>query len=200
MKNLENEYKKSQQETVPDLWNRIEAGLPPKKKKLPIAKITPILGVCAAAVLCIILVPGLMKQPKAEADLLMSAAPKAESSMNHSMSFATNEEMNDGMAAAEPEMESALEDNSMIDDEVLVNQEEMKNSEIEVLQEKMTLVEVSVTNDNYTWKLQRENGDIILAKVSEAITLSPVLSTKYLITLKVSSDEEYQVVQVEELQ
>lgn len=33
MKNLKEEYKKSQQEEMPDLWNKIEAGLPEKRQK-----------------------------------------------------------------------------------------------------------------------------------------------------------------------
>lgn len=64
MKNLEEAYKKSQQEELPDLWNRIEAGLPEKKKKKSILlSVLPYCSVAAAALLLAVLViPPLSRQ------------------------------------------------------------------------------------------------------------------------------------------
>ncbi|MDE5801609.1 MAG: hypothetical protein K2I22_01675 [Lachnospiraceae bacterium] len=60
MKNLEDEYKRFNQEETPDLWNRIEAGLTDKKAK-PKKNIRTFkyASVCAAAVLLVILLPSL---------------------------------------------------------------------------------------------------------------------------------------------
>ncbi len=60
MKNLEDEYKRFNQEETPDLWNRIEAGLTDKKAK-PKKNIRTFkyASVCAAAVLLAILLPSL---------------------------------------------------------------------------------------------------------------------------------------------
>lgn len=60
MKNLEDEYKRFNQEETPDLWNRIEAGLTDKKAK-PKKNIFTFkyASVCAAAVLLVILLPSL---------------------------------------------------------------------------------------------------------------------------------------------
>lgn len=60
MKNLEDEYKRFYQEETPDLWNRIEAGL--TDKKAGHKKITfpfRYLPVCAAAILLLVLLPGI---------------------------------------------------------------------------------------------------------------------------------------------
>ncbi|MCH5274464.1 MAG: hypothetical protein J1E65_01400 [Lachnospiraceae bacterium] len=56
MKNLEQEYKNSQQEDMPDLWNRIETGLPEKKKPIPFLSVTRSLGIVAAAAALLLLV------------------------------------------------------------------------------------------------------------------------------------------------
>lgn len=56
MKNLEVEYKNSEQEEMPDLWNRIEAGLTEKKKPIPFLSATRYLGVAAAAAVLFLLV------------------------------------------------------------------------------------------------------------------------------------------------
>lgn len=61
MKNLEEAYKKSQQEEIPDLWARIEEKLPEKKKKKKIISITRYLGVAAAALFLCILIPGVLR-------------------------------------------------------------------------------------------------------------------------------------------
>ena len=60
MKNLEDEYKRFNQEETPDLWNRIEAGLTDKKAK-PKKNIFTFkyASVCAAAVLLALLLPSL---------------------------------------------------------------------------------------------------------------------------------------------
>lgn len=56
MKNLEEEYKNSQQEEMPDLWNRIEAGLTEKKKPIPLLSATRYLGIVAAAAALLLIV------------------------------------------------------------------------------------------------------------------------------------------------
>lgn len=64
MRNLEEAYKKSQQEEVPDLWARIENNLPEKKKKKRIVSMTPYLSVAAAALFLCILIPGMSRLTK----------------------------------------------------------------------------------------------------------------------------------------
>ena len=69
MKKLDEEYKKACAEETPDLWNRIEAGLPPKTEQTQAAirKVWVRYGAfVAAAVMVLVTVPGLlhMKQAK----------------------------------------------------------------------------------------------------------------------------------------
>lgn len=56
MKNLEQEYKNSQQEEMPDLWDRIEAGLPEKKKPVFFMSANRYLGIAAAAAALLLVV------------------------------------------------------------------------------------------------------------------------------------------------
>ena len=56
MKNLEEEYKNSQKEEMPDLWNRIEAGLPEKKKTVFFMSANRYLGIAAAAAALLLIV------------------------------------------------------------------------------------------------------------------------------------------------
>lgn len=49
MKNLEEEYKNSEQEEMPDLWDRIEAGLPEKKKPVFFMSVNRYWGIAAVA-------------------------------------------------------------------------------------------------------------------------------------------------------
>ena len=56
MKNLEDEYKSSQKEEMPDLWNRIEAGLPEKKKPVFFMSANKYLGIAAAAAVLFLVV------------------------------------------------------------------------------------------------------------------------------------------------
>lgn len=56
MKNLEEEYKNSQQEEMPDLWERIEAGLPEKKKPVFFMSANRYLGIAAAAAALLLVV------------------------------------------------------------------------------------------------------------------------------------------------
>lgn len=57
MQNLEEIYKKSQQEETPDLWARIEEKLPEKKKKHKFLVRTPYMGMAAAALFLCLLIP-----------------------------------------------------------------------------------------------------------------------------------------------
>ncbi len=57
MKNLNEEYKKSQQEETPDLWDRIERNLP-EKKQGRIFAINRYLAVAAAALFLCTIIPG----------------------------------------------------------------------------------------------------------------------------------------------
>ena len=61
MKNLENEYKKSQTEEMPDLWNRIENGLP-RRRKSRVLRIMAVYGGAAAALLLLLVSAGLFLQ------------------------------------------------------------------------------------------------------------------------------------------
>lgn len=56
MKNLEEEYKNSEQEEMPDLWDRIEAGLPEKKKPVFFMSVNRYLGIAAAAAALLLVV------------------------------------------------------------------------------------------------------------------------------------------------
>lgn len=94
MKNLEDEYKRFNQEETPDLWNRIEAGLTDKKakpkKNIFTFKYT---SVCAAAVLLVILLPSLYFIGLHGRNYAADTAPE-----NNMMSNATGGAMN-GAAA-----------------------------------------------------------------------------------------------------
>ena len=59
MKDLEQEYKKQVQEEMPDLWNRIEPNLAPKKKKPWIRRYAPLTSVAAAALVLLAVVGAL---------------------------------------------------------------------------------------------------------------------------------------------
>ena len=60
MENFEKEYRKMIQEEMPDLWNRIEAGLPEKKKKTRTGKVLRYSGLAAACLCGVILIPAMM--------------------------------------------------------------------------------------------------------------------------------------------
>lgn len=80
MKDLEQEYKKQVQEEMPDLWNRIEPNLAPKKKKPWIRRYAPLTSVAAAALVLLAVMPGLLNLQKMGQDNMSAAdcAPRAE--------------------------------------------------------------------------------------------------------------------------
>ncbi len=57
MRNLEEEYKKSQYEKTPDLWGKIEAGLPEKRKFPGKKRLIRYMGLAAAALFLCVLIP-----------------------------------------------------------------------------------------------------------------------------------------------
>lgn len=80
MKDLEQEYKKQVQEEMPDLWNRIEPNLAPKKKKPWIRWYAPLTSVAAAALVLLAVMPGLLNLQRMGQDNTSAAdcAPRAE--------------------------------------------------------------------------------------------------------------------------
>lgn len=80
MKDLEQEYKKQVQEEMPDLWNRIEPNLAPKKKKPWIRRYAPLTSVAAAALALLAVMPGLLNLQRMGQDNTSAAdcAPRAE--------------------------------------------------------------------------------------------------------------------------
>ncbi len=80
MKDLEQEYKKQVQEEMPDLWNRIEPNLAPKKKKPWIRRYAPLTSVAAAALVLLVVMPGLLNLQRMGEDNTSAAdcAPRAE--------------------------------------------------------------------------------------------------------------------------
>lgn len=80
MKDLEQEYKKQVQEEMPDLWNRIEPNLAPKKKKPWIRRYAPLTSVAAAALVLLAVMPGLLNLQRMGQDNTSAAdcAPRAE--------------------------------------------------------------------------------------------------------------------------
>lgn len=80
MKDLEQEYKKQVQEEMPDLWNRIEPNLAPKKKKPWIRRYAPLTSVAAAALVLLAVMPGLLNLQRIGQDNTSTAdcAPRAE--------------------------------------------------------------------------------------------------------------------------
>lgn len=80
MKDLEQEYKKQVQEEMPDLWNRIEPNLAPKKKKPWIRRYAPLTSVAAAALMLLAVMPGLLNLQRMGQDNTSTAdcAPRAE--------------------------------------------------------------------------------------------------------------------------
>ncbi|MCH5270142.1 MAG: hypothetical protein J1E83_05280 [Lachnospiraceae bacterium] len=121
MKNLEEEYKNSQQEEMPDLWNRIEAGLPEKKKPLPFLSATRYLKLGAAAAALLLLISlGLWSGRQ------FSSKNASDMSMNMSMSMDMQNEAgspiynNSNMAANDTalwlaENETAMENTESVD-------------------------------------------------------------------------------------
>lgn len=80
MKDLEQEYKKQVQEEMPDLWNRIEPNLAPKKKKPWIRRYAPLTSVAEAALVLLAVMPGLLNLQRMGQDNTSAAdcAPRAE--------------------------------------------------------------------------------------------------------------------------
>lgn len=80
MKDLEQEYKKQVQEEMPDLWNRIEPNLAPKKKKPWIRRYAPLTSVAAAALVLLAVMPGLLNLQRMGQENTSAAdcAPRAE--------------------------------------------------------------------------------------------------------------------------
>ncbi len=97
MQNLEESYKKSQQEEIPDLWARIEEKLPEKKKKNKIISITRYMGLAAAALFLCVLIPGVISITRGakssdsamteRADVALDEAYDAENSADYEVQY-----------------------------------------------------------------------------------------------------------------
>lgn len=90
MKDLEQEYKKQVQEEMPDLWNRIEPNLAPKKKKPWIRRYAPLTSVAAAALVLLAVMPGLLNLQRMGQDNTSAAdcAPRAENTEGYAQEAA----------------------------------------------------------------------------------------------------------------
>lgn len=116
MKNLEDEYKRFNQEETPDLWNRIEAGLTDKKVK-PKKNIFTFkyASVCAAAVLLVVLLPSLYFMGLRGRNQSADTAPQNNMMPDHNMSDAAGGGMT-GAAAEDSGFLCEAEDGSAQDD------------------------------------------------------------------------------------
>ena len=80
MKDLEQEYRKQVQEEMPELWNRIEPNLAPKKKTPWIRRYVPLTSVAAAALVLLAVMPGLINLQRMGENNMSAAdcAPRAQ--------------------------------------------------------------------------------------------------------------------------
>lgn len=109
MKDLEQEYKKQVQEEMPDLWNRIEPNLAPKKKKPWIRRYAPLTSVAAAALVLLAVMPGLLNLQRMGQDNTSAAdcAPRTEKTEGYAQEAA---EENGEDSCGAPQMFAAADE------------------------------------------------------------------------------------------
>ncbi len=125
MKNLETEYRNSQQEETPDLWNRIEAALPEKATAMPtqtskkkVIQFTRFVKAAAAILVLALVVPGawfLMTQGKNGAQNDYAVAMDTAGN-NASMDMAADYELPAADVAAPEEMSNGTAPENMQDE------------------------------------------------------------------------------------
>ena len=109
MKKLDEEYKKACAEETPDLWNRIEAGLPQKTEQTAkagngaltqaaIRKVWMRYGAFVAAVMVLVTVPGLLRMTQAK-NTAENAAPMSVQDMTAAKENTTGMTDTEGIAA-----------------------------------------------------------------------------------------------------
>ena len=182
MKNLEDEYRKSQQESIPLLWDRIEKKLPEKKKKKKIVFFSPYLGICAAAVLLFLLVPNLFHL--VEGSSLSESTPQEKSAE----SFMVTEGEEQTARDESLENEDATILNGYQENEGIMKQESGAESPVGEMCEIMKVTAYSETNDLQIITLERADGSMLQAFLANEIDLMPQIGESYLFTVTVDSD------------
>lgn len=227
MKNLEDEYRKSQQEEMPDLWNRIEAGLPEKKSR-KIVSISRYLGIAAAGIFLVLLVPGVLSLQRGGLSKSESAqnmafdttaggmadsasegncadtAERQEALEEEMASAANSSASTTGFADSIPE-EEMLESNSMagVPQDALLEQAQgdcaAGTEENKLREESMEVVDITQADGYIVYTLHTENGEDIKAALLDTTETALQTGEKYLFTLQPveGMDWEYKIEKVE---
>lgn len=204
MKNLEEEYKKSQQEEMPDLWNKIESGLPEKRQKSKkILPVTRYMRIVAAAVFVAVLIPGVLylteggyRRTDSEKDSVLDMAGQyqtAEDSVQKEDAFDNEAYPDSDMASADEAPEDAapviLEEN---------NAEELKDCVENLWEEYMEVAGNAKEGTSTVYILRTADGREYRAVLSHMVTAEIETGKEYLFVLKAEEGEgwEYRIEEV----
>lgn len=203
MNNLEEEYRKSQQEDTPDLWDRIEAELPPKKvKSKKIIYLARSLSAAAAVIVLVMLIPGILKITRGGTgsdfarDEIYDASPQlnlAEAGMAESQ--------------GSMDMEGAGEEGILSEqEEALQGDLAQKESMFDIwdmdvpgyYEESMQVLSSTGKSMDTVYTLQTLDGREITAVLSEGLEYELLSGETYVFTLQSveASDWEYMIEEV----
>lgn len=216
MKNLEEAYKKSQQEELPDLWDRIEAGLPEKKKKksMPLT-VLPYCSVAAAALLLAVLViPPLSRQSVNESsdmaaqdsangeDIMWNGAIstsqtpepefEAEGSQSADMAAEDNDTALDGMEDFDGLLEAPIMDDAAVPETPMV--EDATVSETPHITKRLLVSEAAEMEGGSIYTLTDADSTIFLAFYANDLGSTLVVGESYVFTLREEAGEGWEYV------
>lgn len=209
MKNLEEAYKKSQQEELPDLWNRIEAGLPEKKKKKSILlSVLPYCSVAAAALLLAVLViPPLSRQSVNESpDTAMDMASQdfyngddiewngaISSSQTAEPEFEAEGAQNADISAEDKDTAlDRVEDSESLNEAPIM--EDATAPEVSYITVQLLVSEAAETEGGSIYTLTDAGSTIFLAFYANDLDSTLVIGENYIFTLREEAGEGWEYV------
>ncbi len=205
MNNLEEEYKKSQQEDTPDLWDSIEAKLPPKKvKSKKIIYLTRYLSAAAAVIVLFTLIPGLLRLTKDSnhSDLVRNQMYEASPQDNQPDAGIPQSQESMDVLGEEPDEEAILTEpeealrEDLSDRDSLMNLSEMAVKDY--YEESMQVISSTEEGMDIIYTLQTLEGREITAVLSKELEHELIPGETYLFTLQAAdaSDWEYIIEEV----
>lgn len=192
MRNLEEEYKKSQQDDTPDLWARIEKNLPEKKKCRKFPAVTRYMAVAAAALVLCILIPGMLRRGSEDFTSQNSAYDSADSA---AMPEYAEEE--NGASADSSAMPEYAEEENCADGKMETMLEDAAELQPQILIESMEVTDSIQAGERTVYILLTPDGATLRAVLSEASLPEPRTGQSYTFTLQEEAGEDWEYLIVE---
>lgn len=209
MRNLEEEYKKSQQEKTPDLWEKIEAGLPEKRKSQGRKRLIRYMGVAAAALFICVLIPVIRNQKRGntmnESSSYDSAMPTNEADNNVALLPEENNEALPDSAAQEADsvLEQTDSDRSDFDSasesSIMQDAASIENAESSIVRETLEVSGSTQQGERTVYTLGSADGQTYSAVFKEGVEQKLQTGASYAFILnRVEGEEwEYEIQAVE---